>query len=202
MKEKRLIKKVEKKIEENIYNVPNFLTLLRVIITFMVIYLVFSGASIITIVVLFVIGMLTDAADGQIARMYKLTTEFGRKFDMLADRFLMIGTIIAILIHFALSGLLNDKIMMLIIMIMTREIIALPIGIMAFFSGKIFPKAKPIGKMTTVLQAIAFPAVVLSVYYSGFELLANYMALITAVSGVFSAVQFVTDVMFSEEHKK
>jgi phosphatidylglycerophosphate synthase len=56
-----------KNVKENIYNVPNFFTLSRIIITLVLVYLIFNGASLKTIVILFVIGAITDAIDGNVA---------------------------------------------------------------------------------------------------------------------------------------
>ena len=62
------------KTKENILNVPNALTFVRIIVTFLVIYFVFSGGSPVFIVSLFIFGAITDFLDGQIARMFKQTT--------------------------------------------------------------------------------------------------------------------------------
>src|SRR3989344_8081153 len=94
------------KKEENIWNIPNTLTLLRVLITFITIYFIFAGYSVITIVVLFAIGMLTDFFDGQIARKFNQTTEFGRRFDVVADRFLMVSIALAFIISYSMDDLL------------------------------------------------------------------------------------------------
>ena len=84
--------------KENIWNVPNVLTFSRIIITFLTIFFIFAGFNIVYIVIAFVIGMITDCHDGQIARRFHLTTEFGRQFDMIADRVLMIGVALAAII--------------------------------------------------------------------------------------------------------
>ena len=79
----------------------------RVIITFFVVYFIFNNYDIIYIVVAFVLGMITDFLDGQIARRFNSVTEFGRKFDIIADRILMIATVLAIIIKFGSDGILN-----------------------------------------------------------------------------------------------
>src|SRR3989338_2127453 len=91
-------KRERKPAQENIWNVPNSLTLLRVILTFATMYCIFAQYSLAVVAILFAIGMVTDFLDGQIARRYKLETEFGRKFDIIADRFLLIGTAFALAI--------------------------------------------------------------------------------------------------------
>ena len=44
--------------------------------------------------ILFVVSGLTDIVDGKIARMYNVTSKFGRIVDPLADKFLVCGAFI------------------------------------------------------------------------------------------------------------
>lgn len=191
-KEKKFIKKVEKfekEVNENIINIPNFFTTLRVIITFIIIYMIFTDFSIVWIAVFFVAGMITDAIDGNVARLFNMKTEFGRKYDLLADRFLFAGTVASFLIHFATngSGFFSNHLVMQILLIMVREIIGLPVAIWALFSGNITPRAKVIGKTTTVLQAIALPSAILDLSF------AWPVAILTGVVGLFSGLTYARD---------
>ncbi|MEK6855448.1 MAG: CDP-alcohol phosphatidyltransferase family protein [Nanoarchaeota archaeon] len=197
--EQRFRRKIGKKIEEaeNIYNVPNTLTLLRVLITFITIYFIFAGYDVKVIAGLFIFGMLTDFFDGQIARRFNMKTEFGRKFDMIADRFLMIGVALAFVINLALFGVLKQEHILEILMIMSRELIAAPVAFISMSSGKNIPYAKKIGKFTTFMQAVTFPIIILSIYYPAFEF-SLYLALFTGVVGVFSGFTYIFDVLNSE----
>jgi len=187
---KRGIVRVEgeiEKVNENIFNVPNFFTSLRVIITFAIIFLVFDNSPISVIAILFIIGMITDFLDGNIARIFNQKTEFGRKYDMLADRFLMIGTVLAIVIHYSITGFFGSSEILQIILIMLREIIALPFAIFAFFKGNFIPKVRIIGKVTTVLQAITFPVIILKLSFSW------PLVILTAVIGLISGITYAND---------
>jgi len=188
----------KRKKDENIWNVPNTLTLLRVIITFVTVYFIFAGYGVVTIVVLFAIGMLTDFFDGQIARRFNLTTKFGAKFDVVADRFLMGGVALAFIINYGLAGLLTRYHILQMLMIMTRELIALPVAIIALTSGKGIPNVRWIGKITTALQGFTFPAVVLSITYPIFNF-SIYLSFITAIVGVVAGMTFIGDVIRREE---
>ena len=185
----------EKRGEENIWNIPNTLTFLRVLLTFATIYSIFAGYSIKTIVVMFVAAALTDLFDGQIARRFKQKTDFGKKFDPIADRFLMIGVFMAFVVNLAINGLLTNDHMLEILMLVSREVITLPFVIVAFVWGKGMPHVKFIGKATTFAQGVAFPAVMLNIYYGDMFNFSLYLALITGVMGVFSAFTFITDVI-------
>ena len=71
-------------------NLPNKLTILRIILipVFMgILYWGFHGATYVALVV-FIIASLTDMLDGKIARKYNLVTDFGKFADPLADKML------------------------------------------------------------------------------------------------------------------
>ena len=189
---------MKKQGAENIWNVPNTSTLIRVFVTLLIVYFIFGGYDAKVIVSLFVFGMITDFLDGQIARRFNQTTEFGRKFDMIADRFLLAGTMIAVLMNLFFLEQLTQYHLMQFMMLMSREIVALPIALIAITSGKKMPKARFIGKLTTALQAFAFPSILLSIYYSSFDF-SFYLAALTSVVGVASGFTYISDVLNMEQ---
>lgn len=178
-------------MKEKILNIPNTITALRILITFFVIYAIIAKYNIMIIASAFVTGMLTDFFDGQIARRWRLVTEFGRKFDMLADRFLMIGTVIAFIVSY--NGVMTASHWIQMCLIMSREILTTPfVAYIHLKKGLTIPKVKFIAKLTTFLQGIAFPLVILGVFYEQFAFSA-YFAAATGIAGAMSSVQFVRD---------
>lgn len=182
--------------KENIFNIPNALTLIRILITFPLIYLIFTDASILYIALIFIIGMLTDFFDGFIARNFNLKTEFGRKFDMFADRVLMIGTAVSFLIKLFISKKLVKEQIFQIILILSREIILFPIILIVFILKRkiIFPQVRIIGKATTLFQSISFPLVLLNNYYS-FLSFSVYFAIFTGILGLISSFYYTKDII-------
>ena len=103
-------------------NLPNKLTLMRIILTpvFMaVLYWGFPGADYAALAI-FIIASLTDLLDGKIARKYHLVTDFGKFADPLADKILVTAAmlwfvevgrmpawalLVVLLREFAVSGL-------------------------------------------------------------------------------------------------
>lgn len=201
-KEMKSKKKSLKSVGENIYNIPNGFTLLRVLITFIAIYLVFAGAPVEVIILLFVLGMITDTLDGQIARRFNMKTEFGRKFDMIADRFLLIGIASALLINLAWDGLLTRPHVFAIMLVLSREILALPVAFVAFITGRALVQVRVIGKITTVMQAFAFPSVILNIYYPSLFFWSIYLAIATAICGVVAAFTYISDVMTYSKNER
>ena len=76
-------------------NLPNKLTLLRIILipVFMVVlYLGFPGATWVALAIV-IVASLTDMLDGKIARKYHLVTDFGKFADPLADKCLVMAAL-------------------------------------------------------------------------------------------------------------
>ena len=74
-------------------NLPNLLTFSRVPILFLVVgflYLPFQGAATIALL-FFVLGALTDWADGYYARKMGLVSDFGKLMDALTDKIFVLG---------------------------------------------------------------------------------------------------------------
>lgn len=153
---------MRKEKEENIYNAPNFISLLRLLASPILVLLVFHGINIWILVILFAIAALTDALDGFIARRFDLVTRFGRKIDIIADRVLMISLILAILSYLTKMGIINSSHIFLISLIMSREIFAFPFVLAAIASRKrILPHARNWGKLMTLMQGVTFPMIIL-----------------------------------------
>jgi len=90
--------------------VPNILTFGRLVLTVVFLAMVLysphiedigdKGTFLTVAFVLFVVAGLTDVIDGKIARMYNVTSKFGRMIDPLADKVLVCGSFIC----FAIIG--------------------------------------------------------------------------------------------------
>ena len=181
-----------KQKEENIWNAANLLTLSRIIIAFLTVYFIFAGFHIIYIVIAFIAATLTDFFDGQLARLLKIETEFGRKFDVVADRVLMLGVALALIIKFSISGILTKIHLFQIFFILSREITTAPAALIAVFKGAGFPQVRFVGKITTLLQALTFPTILLGTAYKFFNF-SLYFAIITGIVGLISAFYYIND---------
>jgi CDP-diacylglycerol--glycerol-3-phosphate 3-phosphatidyltransferase len=86
-------------------NLPNKLTLFRVILIVPFVILLLGGHAIQAIsgyadyisLVIFIVASLTDLLDGKIARKYNLVTNFGKFMDPLADKLLVCSALICLI---------------------------------------------------------------------------------------------------------
>ena len=77
-------------------NLPNALTVGRIVITPLIAVLPFANSWGLRLAafVLFVLAAVTDYIDGKLARSRKQETDFGRLLDPLADKLLLVGTFV------------------------------------------------------------------------------------------------------------
>jgi len=133
-------------------NLPNLLTLSRIPILFGVVgflYLPFSGASSLAFV-LFIIGALTDWADGYYARKQGLVSNFGKLMDALTDKVFMVGLFISLLV----IGILPEWTLPLLLLILSREFLITGLRLVAASDGVVLAAEKS-GKHKTVSQMVA-----------------------------------------------
>lgn len=133
-------------------NLPNLLTLSRIPILFGIVaflYAPFHGASTLAFV-LFVIGALTDWADGYYARKQGLVSNFGKLMDALTDKVFIVGLFISLLA----LGVLPAWTLPLLLLILSREFLITGLRLVAASSGIVLGAEKS-GKHKTVSQIIA-----------------------------------------------
>ena len=126
-------------------NIPNFLSLLRIILVpVIVIFLIQESYA--RALIVFVIAGLTDALDGAVARLLNKQTELGSFLDPLADKILLSTCFIAL----AIFGLIPSW---LAVIVISRDFIIL-LGIATLSMMSVSYEIKPVfvSKVTTTLQ--------------------------------------------------
>ncbi len=96
-------------------NLPNFITLGRVILVPIVFWLLLSGQMQLAFF-LFVIAGISDGVDGYLAKRFGWTTELGAYLDPLADKLLLVCIFIAL-------GVANQLPLWLVIAVVTRDVL-------------------------------------------------------------------------------
>lgn len=87
------------------HNIPNILTVSRIILAFVFLGLYLSSSVQLRLIgiLIFAIAAITDFFDGYFARAYKVSSKFGIFLDPLADKFLTISGFITLPILFPLT---------------------------------------------------------------------------------------------------
>lgn len=82
-----------RKLFTNVWNIPNVLTMLRLILIPVFVVLFFNGQKMAALAV-FCIASFTDFLDGFLARKLNQVTDFGKLFDPLADKLMVLTAMI------------------------------------------------------------------------------------------------------------
>ena len=96
----------------------------------------------------------TDMLDGKIARKYNLVTDFGKFIDPLADKFMVIGSAIAILVWMMLNGQTTQALIFVwvVLIILLRELGVTSLRLVVAGKSGIVVAASMLGKIKTVSQ--------------------------------------------------
>ena len=129
-------------------NLPNALTIFRVILTPFFIYLLFSSSmySNLYALIIFILASVTDAFDGYYARKYNIETEFGNFLDPLADKILVSSAFIS----FYLLDLIE---LWMVVVILSRDFFITFLRIVMKKNGQSL-KTSRIAKSKTAVQLI------------------------------------------------
>ncbi|MCQ2457222.1 MAG: CDP-diacylglycerol--glycerol-3-phosphate 3-phosphatidyltransferase [Clostridia bacterium] len=134
---------------KNVWNVPNVLTMFRIVLIPVFVILQTNGRLIWALAV-FLTASFTDFLDGFIARKYHLITDFGKLFDPLADKLM----VCIALICQCVSGILP---WVPVIIVMFKEILMIAGGLI-MLKKNIVVYANMFGKCAQVLFILALSA--------------------------------------------
>lgn len=136
-------------------NVPNILTISRIICTPIIILLfllpIKNGIGVFIATGIYVVGCLTDLFDGKIARKYNLVSDFGKFMDQIADKF--ITTTAMILVLFA--GVMETWLaVVLLLVVVLRDILISGIRMVSANKGIVI-SADIFGKVKSLFLDVA-----------------------------------------------
>lgn len=141
---------------------PNWLTFLRlVLIPVFVFFLVNpSQASLNTAAAIFVCAAITDYADGLLARRYAAITDFGKLFDPLADKILVMAALVMLVS--VTDGTCQAMVPgWMVVAILAREFWVTGLRAFAAAAGTVVA-AKSGGKVKSFLQMLSILAILLN----------------------------------------
>ena len=135
-------------------NLANKLTRFRIFLIPIIVFLLIGDFSLsfqtrrYFALIIFVVASLTDALDGFIARRFNMQTNFGKLMDPLADKILVISTLIAIK---QMPDLVVSFSSWVIILIVSRELFITGVRLIAV-EQNIVIAAGVLGKIKTIFQ--------------------------------------------------
>ncbi|HRZ85976.1 MAG TPA: CDP-alcohol phosphatidyltransferase family protein [Candidatus Paceibacterota bacterium] len=179
--------------KEKLFNIPNALSISRLILGFILVYLILFTSNYLIILLIFTLAALTDFFDGYLARKLKQTTKIGARLDQYIDRIFMIPLLIILVIKLYNQ---NPKMAYLSILCLTREIIGAPGVIIRVLKKTDTYKVKFIGKVVTFIQSFAVGAIILTVALPNiilFRTFAWLLAIATGIIGIIAGFDYLKD---------
>lgn len=154
--------------KSSILNVPNILSFVRVLLVpAFVATILFIKAPIwcyIIPAIVYTLTGLTDMLDGKIARKYGLVTDFGKFIDPLADKFMVLGSMLAVLAWMFERGQRIQGIIFVwvVLIILFRELAVTSMRlVVAGKKVKVDLAANMMGKLKTVSQMVGTVIIIL-----------------------------------------
>lgn len=173
------------------WTLPNFLSLFRILIIPVLVYLLtypepFAG---LLAAVLFVIASLTDYFDGYLARRTRSVSNVGKILDPLADK-LMVISVLIMLVAVDRPGEPGVP-AWLVVIVVAREIAVTIIRGIALTEGVVM-QAEEVGKYKFILQAFAVFALLVHYPYLGidFYVAGIYFLVLATFLAVWSGVDY------------
>ena len=184
-------------------NLPNKLSIIRCILVpvFVAALLFMKDMPIIGCLVpaaIYGLTALTDMLDGKIARKYNLITDFGKFIDPLADKFMVIGSMIALLAWMLLRGEMLQSLIFVwvVLIILLRELGVTSIRLVVAGKSGIVVAASLLGKIKTVSQMVGTIAIILEPLFY-FEIFTKHHVLsyicmaVMAFTTIFSGLDYL-----------
>ncbi len=168
-------------------NLPNKLTLLRVLLVPIFVYLMLiAGDNLIfqlSAELVFIIACLTDLLDGKLARKYNMITNFGKLMDPLADKLLVCAALICFV---ELSKVPSY----VVIIIISREFIISGFRLIAA-EQNIIIAANYWGKFKTTFQMLMIVVMIIDIKNIYWNYLGQGLMYIALILTVISLVDYV-----------
>lgn len=182
-------------------NIPNTLSIIRVcLVPIFVATLIFMRNievwGVVVPAVVYILTALTDMLDGKIARKYNLVTDFGKFIDPLADKFMVLSSMIAILVWMMLRGNVTLALVFVwvVLIILLRELGVTSLRLVVAGKSGIVVAASMLGKIKTVSQMVGTVVLIVEPvlpFFSGNHVLSYVVMAIMAFTTLFSGLDYL-----------
>ncbi|MDZ4367938.1 MAG: CDP-alcohol phosphatidyltransferase family protein [Afipia sp.] len=155
-------------------NLPNIITLGRILLVPVIVWAIASNQMTIAFVI-FVVAGVSDAVDGFLAKRFNMRTEIGALLDPVADKALLVSIYVAL-------GISGDIPRWLVILVVSRDFMIVGAVIISWILDNPVPmKPLMVSKLNTVAQ-VSFAALVLASLGFGFSTWPYEIALMLCVT--------------------
>ena len=168
-------------------HLPNVLTISRIVLLaplLIMIYLPNDQLNFIS-VILFILIALTDFFDGFFARRQNITSEFGKMLDPIADKLLVVGVLIVLMI----KGTIEDLSILPALLIIFREIFIS--GLREFAANRNSHASidvSQVGKLKTAIQMLSLLLILSSLVLKNLTILLNFGIIFLWISMVLTLI--------------
>ena len=185
--------------KSRILNIPNILSLIRVaLVPLFVAALIFMRDieiwGYVVPAVIYALTAFTDMLDGKIARKYGLVTDFGKFIDPLADKFMVLSSMIAILAWMFLRGQTMQGMIFVwvVLIILFRELGVTSLRlVVAGKKVKVDLAANMMGKLKTVSQMVGTVIIIIEPLIFADNHIASYILMgIMAFTTIYSGINY------------
>ena len=174
MNNKRLTKK-------NILTIPNFLSLFRLVLIPVIIWLYCDRKQYYATVAVIALSGVTDILDGKIARKFNMVSDVGKVLDPIADKLTQAALVICLITRYPWMRAL-------LILFIIREVIMVWWGYLALKRTDTVNSAKWYGKAATV---VLYAVMIVLIFFINIpNLVANMLMLLCAVFMILSLVLY------------
>jgi cardiolipin synthase (CMP-forming) len=166
-------------------NIPNFITLARVLSVPVIFWLLVNSHSRIAFFVFLCAG-ISDAVDGYLAKRFNWTTELGAYLDPLADKLLIVSIYIAL-------GVSGEIPLWLVIAVVSRDILILLAVLLSWLMDRpVHIKPLTVSKINTAAQIILAATVLADEGFTlGLDTTRLVLVWITGASTVLSLAAYI-----------
>ncbi len=179
-------------------NLPNKLSILRLILIPVIVavfYIPQIPYNYLISAVIFSIAALTDYLDGYIARKYNLVTDLGKFIDPIADKVLVLSTLIIILTEPFILGVYGATFGKIVggvgvTIIVAREMIISVMRMIAAGKGKVLA-AEKIGKIKTFATDFAIVFLLVSANFTIFYHVGVVLFIISVALTLYSGIVYL-----------
>lgn len=165
-------------------NLPNLLTLIRILLTPLLVILLINS-KLTESFIIFTIAGITDGLDGLIARLMRQKTRIGSILDPIADKLLLNSTYVTLAVIGFLPGWLA-------ITVISRDIIIVfGVLILFLFQGGVEIHPSMISKITTVTQLGTIFIILANHNLEFFNSILPYLYIATALITIISGLHYM-----------